>query len=190
MTEHIVHTFEDIQFTPEQVRSMIDLLWRVWPNENYTAEQAIADFLKWQTEPLEQLQKCIHLIFDENDKVISHAESHVRVMFTPKGAIRLMALGGVCTDPDKRGLGLGSAVVRAAFSRVDKGEFPVCVFQTPAVKFYESLGAAVCPNNTWVDRKDKENPTAHPWEPGEALMYYPASFDWPEGEIDINGGQY
>ena len=101
-----------------------------------------------------------------------------------------MALGGVCTHPEKRGLGLGAAVVRAAFSRVDNGSFPVSVFQTPVVDFYKGLGAAVCENNRWVDRKNEADPTAHPWVPGETLMYYPATFDWPSGEIDINGGQY
>ena len=37
---------------------------------------------------------------------------------------------------------------------------------------------------------DTVNPEAHPLVSGEILMYYPASYDWPAGEIDINGGQY
>jgi hypothetical protein len=56
--------------------------------------------------------------------------------------------------------------------------------------FYARLGAAVCKNNTWVDHKNDAQPNTHPWEPGETLMYYPADYDWPAGEIDINGGQY
>ncbi len=185
-----VQVFDEPELTPEQVRSMIDLLWLVWPSELQTAEQATVQVFGWQKTPIPYLRKKIYLISDENNKVIAHAETHVRVMFTPEGALGVMALGGVCTHPDKRGLGLGAAVVRAAFDRVDEGEFPVCVFQTPVADFYGMLGSAVCENNTWVDHKNKENPEVHPWEPGETLMYYPASFDWPEGEIDINGGQY
>ncbi len=185
-----VQQFQEPELTPKQVRSLIDLLWLVWPNERKSADEATAQFIEWQKTPMPSLRKVIYLIFDENEQVVAHAEGHLRIMFTPKGAQEVMALGGVCTHPEKRGIGLGAAVVRAAFSRVDDGAFPVSVFQTPVADFYARLGSAECENNTWVDRKNIENPEAHPWEPGETLMYYPASYDWPSGEIDINGGQY
>jgi len=185
-----VQLFQEPDLTTEQVHSMIDLLWLVWPNERQTAAEAATQFIEQQKTSAPHLRKLIYLIFDENEQVIAHAEGDLRIMFTPDGVQEVMALGGVCTHPEKRGLGLGAAVVRAAFSRVDDGTFAVSVFQTPVADFYARLGSAICKNNTWVDRTNKESPEAHPWEPGEILMYYPASYDWPTGEIDINGEQY
>ena len=185
-----VQVFQEPDLTPKQVRSMIELLCLVWPNQQRTPAEATAQFLEWQKTPLPSLHKLHYLIFDEHEQAIAHSRGQLRAMFTPKGALEVMALGGVCSHPNKRRYGLGTAVVRAAFSRVDDGTFPVSVFQTPMVDFYRGLGAAVCENNTWVDRQNKDNPNAHPWEPGETLMYYPAAYDWPSGEIDINGGQY
>lgn len=184
-----VQVFKETDLSPEQVRSMFDLMCLVWPQPR-TAAEITAQFIEWQKTPAPSLRKLHYLIFDENGQAVAHSAGHLRVMFTPKGKQEVMALGGVCSHPEKRRLGLGTAVVRATFSRVDDGTFPVSVFQTPMVDFYKGLGAAVCENNTWVDRQNKESPDAYPWVPGETLMYYPAAYNWPSGEIDINGGQY
>ena len=81
-------------------------------------------------------------------------------------------------------------MVQAAFQRVADGVFPVTIFQTPVVDFYRKYGAVPCPNNQWVDRTDPEAKERSPWEEGETIMFYPHSFPWPEGLIDINGWAY
>lgn len=183
-----VQIFNDHDIPETYVRGFLQLEHLVWPSEK-TVEQHVANFYKGLgTRP--STERHLRYMIIENEQVIAHAETFVRVMFTEEGAIGVMALGGVCTDLNQRGRGLGAAIVRAAFTRVDDGTFPVSVFQTPVDEFYAKLGSAVCQDNRWVDKANQQQPEAHPWEPGEKLMYYPASYNWPSGVIDINGGMY
>jgi len=95
----------------------------------------------------------------------------------------------VCTAPEARGRGLGSAVVRAAFGRVDRGELPASLYQTSRrnQKFYEALGAGLVENR--MVNSLAADPRANPfWD--EIAMGYPASTAWPPGAIDLRGPGY
>lgn len=114
-----------------------------------------------------------------------------RQIRTTQGPLRVMALAGVCTAPERRGQGLGAAVVRAAFDLVDSGMFSVSLFQTPVIEFYAKLGARKVTNrfvNSLWKPGDPHSAT-HPWWDPD-VMIYPASAEWPEGEIDLLGAGY
>ena len=78
--------------------------------------------------------------------------------------------------------------IEEAMQRVDQGEFPVSLFQTPKPGFYEKLGARKV-NNRFVNSKNEQDPEADPW-PAEHVMIYPTPYPWPEGVIDLNGPGY
>ena len=56
--------------------------------------------------------------------------------------LTILALAGVSSAPDRRGVGLGAAVVRDQFTRVQTGEFPCSLFPTgpEVVEFYDRGG--------------------------------------------------
>jgi GNAT superfamily N-acetyltransferase len=107
---------------------------------------------------------------------------------TEAGELPVMALSGVCVAEPFRGLGIGAALVRSAFERVDQGEFPVSLFQTTVPDFYRKLGA-VAVDNVFRNSRNEADPEASPWG-DEEIMIYPRHFDWPKGIIDLNGPGY
>ena len=54
---YTVQQFQEPDLTPEQVRSMVDLLHLVWPDDNQTAAEATAKIIEWQKTPLPHLRK-------------------------------------------------------------------------------------------------------------------------------------
>jgi len=101
----------------------------------------------------------------------------------------VMALAGVCSAPDRRGQGLGKAVVQASLGLVDGGVYQVSLFQTSrkVFPFYEKLGARLVTNR--IVNSLAPDPAANPfWD--EVAMSYPASVPWPEGPIDLLGPGY
>lgn len=103
--------------------------------------------------------------------------------------LTIMALYGVASLPEVRSQGFGAAVARAAFTRVDDGFFPLCLFQTgDARPFYEKLGCRTI-SNRFINSFNEADPAANPWW-NPHVMIYPAGADWPEGMIDLRGTGY
>ncbi|MEM8782258.1 MAG: GNAT family N-acetyltransferase [Planctomycetota bacterium] len=103
-------------------------------------------------------------------------------------AMEVLALGDVATDAAWQGRGLGTALLRDAFARIDELGLKVSLFQTETAQgLYERLGARAV-SNRFVDRT-ADDPQRHPWcDP--VVMTYPAAAAWPAGRIDLNGGCY
>ncbi|MEM6457766.1 MAG: GNAT family N-acetyltransferase [Planctomycetota bacterium] len=100
------------------------------------------------------------------------------------GEMAMLALAGVASSPDLRGQGIGEAVVRASFGRVDSGEFGLSLFQTShQVKpFYEQLGCRLVKNEV----TDSTNPGVPPFEDDVVMVYEGASV-LPRGVVDTRG---
>ncbi len=94
------------------------------------------------------------------------------------------ALAGVLCDPEWRGRGFGSAVVRAAFDLIDDGAFPCALYQTDVPRFYEKIGARQV-SNRLVNSLANDPMVCPFW--GKHAMIYPSSYPWPDGEIDTFG---
>lgn len=132
---------------------------------------------------------------------LGNAAVLVRTIGTATGDQRVLGLMDVATRPETRGQGLGQRLVRAAWSAVDDGRYPVCLLKTRDARgFYEKLGARVIDNkliDSTVPGNDHHpapphGPDGHnrqyPHAFGESFaMIYPANADWPDGEIDLRG---
>lgn len=119
---------------------------------------------------------------------VAAAHSFVRTIGTEAGDLDVLALAGVATEPARRRAGFGTAVVLDALARVERGEVPLCLFQTgPARGFYERLGC-VTADNRFVNSVG-DPPEASPWF-DDWVMRYPAAAAWPGGEVDLRGPGY
>lgn len=126
-----------------------------------------------------------YLLYD-GDRIVAKAETFFRDVITSEGLMTVMALSGVALQLDLRGRGLGAAIVRVAFERLDGGQARFCLFQTTEVirPFYERLEACVVGNS--VVNRSKEVPEAPAfWQ--SVLMRYPAVGCWPTGPINLQG---
>jgi len=121
--------------------------------------------------------------------LVANAMVQPRKTASASGEMTVLALARVCTHPERRGCGLGAAVVREAFSFVDQGTFPFALFQTtpPVRPFYEKLGA--CSVDNRIIDSSADDPEANPFTHG-VTMRYPDGPGWPEGTIDILGPGY
>lgn len=168
---------------PAQLRALCALYDRIWPVATGglvpRADEVGAD---WVREGREVVGVW------EREVPIATAMFFPREIMTNNGALRVLALAGVCTAPEFRGRGRGAAVVRAAFAQVDGGSFGVSLFQTSVPSFYAKLGARAV-ENAFVNSRHRpgdRGSAGHPWwDPN--VMIYPAAFCWPEGEIDLLG---
>ena len=88
----------------------------------------------------------------DGDDVVAMAKTFARVVRAVDAAgsgsteLPVMALAGVCSHPSRRGEGLGKGVVERCFTRVDRGDFGVSLFQTGLPAFYEKLGCRLVDN--------------------------------------------
>ena len=185
-----VETWDARTLTLDQARAIGELLAKVWPKPNFTAEdraqQQIA-FGRGYSGPPEHAPRSFVVL--EEEQVLAHALIFGRTVRSAAGELTIAALARVCSNPDQRGRGLGEAVVRAAFGPVDSGEFPFSLFQTShrVRPFYEKIGAVLATNP--VINSLAEGPKANPfWD--EIVMRYPAHGDWPAGTIDLRGPGY
>ncbi len=129
----------------------------------------------------------LHLI-SVDERIVAKAATFGRTINTPAGKRYIMGLSSVAAHPDYRGNGLGHAIVRAAFERVDDGEFTTGLFQTGRARsFYERLGCRVI-TNKFINSFD-DNPNKNPWT-DEVAMIYPGDSAWPSGTIDLLGPAY
>lgn len=178
------------ELTPDAALAVGELIARVWPKPEKPAEyrqRQILDTAAAYEGAAEQAPRAI-LVW-EAGRVIAHASLVPRTIGTEQGELTVAGLSRVCSDPDKRGCGLGELVVRQVFGFVDRGVFPFSLFQTtPVVQpFYKKLGCCQVMNRFVNSLGD--DPTADPfWDP--VIMRYPLSGTWPEGKIDLLGPAY
>jgi predicted N-acetyltransferase YhbS len=159
--------------------SIIELLHRVWPPAVGAAPSNLEATLEgWR------MQESAHFVVADENRVFAHAMMFGREVFTSRGPLRVGALAAVCVHPDFRGRGLGADVVRAAFDFLPELSVEASLFQTGVPQFYEKLGSRVVANR-FFSGANPENPF---WD--ACQMIYPASFDWPDGPIDLNGAGY
>ena len=75
-----------------------------------------------------------------------------------------------------------------ALKLIDLNVYFVALFQTAIPSFYQKLGARII-ENKFINSKNKKEPESNPWW-DRYIMIYPASYAWPTGIIDLNGGGY
>lgn len=162
-----------------------------WPKQGVTPEdnakallkrQAAGEFIAGDTQwyVIRELS---------SGRFVAHANCFPRPITIDGAPHTILALGGVCTRPEYRKHGLGSAVVKACFARVDRGQFPWCLFQTSHKNrpFYEHLGAALV-SNRFVNSLGEDRQANPFWD--EIAMSYPASRQFPHGTVDLLGPGY
>lgn len=171
----------------EELRAVCTLIWQTWP-WHHSFEEAFLDFKKnIPANAINGTDRLRFVVYDEA-LVVAHASIFPRTIHTEQGSMLVGALSGVCTHDKYRRQGLGAHVVRAAFERVDQGEFPVSLWMTNIPTFYEKLGGRII-KNTWINTHNTTQPDIDPW-PDELKMIYPANHKWPDGVIDLNGSVY
>ena len=120
--------------------------------------------------------------------LLANAATLSRRIETAAGERVVLGLLDVATDPRTRGRGwrLGERVVRRAFAELENAAADCFLLQTGgARRFYEKLGARAV-DNCFVDRGDPDATPAPPFHEPH-VMIYPASADWPTGEVDLRG---
>lgn len=137
----------------------------------------------WQTEGTTETPTRV--------RVVAAARSYCRVVVDGDGRERrVLALAYVATDPSLRRRGLARTVVTEALSRVVGGDFEAALFQTTVPEFYQKLGASEVPNqilNSTQRGRDAKRQGGF-WD--DYVMTYPSDFQWPAGDIDLNGPGY
>ena len=168
-------------------RAIAELIVSIWPKPDRTVDTFTAEILdQWKDYRGPEDQHPRSFLIRDGGRVVAHSSVYPRTIGTSKGEITVLALARVCTDPVVRGRKLGDAVVRASFELVDRGPFPFALFQTTKEvrPFYERLGAVEI-DNTFINSLAAD-PKANPFW-AEVRMRYPATGDWPKGEIDLRG---
>lgn len=185
-----VDTWDARSLTPAQARAIGELIARVWPKPDVTADDRAAQLLALgilYQGPDAQAPRSY--VVQESGRVAAHAMVVPRQISTVAGEMVIGGLARVCADPAERGHGLGRLVVRAALGAVDAGDFPFLLFQTNrrVRGFYEKLGAVTVENA--IVNSTATDPTANPfWD--EVVMRYPGDGDWPAGAVDLKGPGY
>jgi GNAT superfamily N-acetyltransferase len=121
-------------------------------------------------------------------RLVAEAATEPRVIRSGYRCIDVMALSTVCVDSRFRGRGFGATVVKAAFHRIDVGDFAFALWQTSLNlrSFYERLGASEV-TNRFINSQSETDPAASPWWDDIPMRYPSASADWPDGLIDLQG---
>jgi hypothetical protein len=182
-----IETIDHRTISIADARAIAELIVSIWPKPDRTVETFATNILaQWKDYRGPEEEHPRSFLIRENGRVVAHASAYPRTIGTSKGDITVLALARVCTDPSVRGRKLGDAVVRQTFELVDRGTFPFALFQTSANvrPFYERLGA-VAIDNTFINSLATD-PTVNPFW-AEVPMRYPATGNWPSGEIDLRG---
>ncbi len=164
----------------EQVNALTDLTWPATKPKKFTSDSRLIDFHNRNPS------KTCHFIHS-NENVVGYAESFPRDIGVNQQILTILGLGAVCVHPTFRGKGLGAQLVRAAFSRIDIGEYPVSLFQTGVPGFYELLNCRTIDNR--IINSHGNDPLKNPfWDPH--VMIYPSQFVGFQSEIDLLGPGY
>lgn len=176
-----VVTSQPKQLSKSTIEYINELVYSTWP-ESPTASLSTKEKIKafFQRNP----GKLCHMVYDGKE-LIAYSESAPRKIVIALQDFEVMALSCVCVNPKYRGKGLGALIVRAAFDRVDKGEFSVSLFQTGVPEFYTKLDCKHV-ENQFIDSTNPKEPEKNPfWD--DHVMIYPKHFLWPTGRVDILG---
>jgi len=172
-----------------EVREVYALMHEIWPkpgaDANKSADAAMQRQVRGEYVPGQQLWCVVR----QGDRVMASAGTFPRRITVGTQAMTVLALAGVCTRPEARQRGLGAAVVKASFARVDSGAFAFLLFQTSwrNEPWYRGLGAARIDNR--CVNSLAQDPQANPWW-DEIVMAYPAARAFPAGTIDLLGPGY
>lgn len=171
----------------DDLLQIAELVIATWPLAGASAESS-ARAARASQDTLTPGDRLQYVIRDAG-KIVAHSACFPRRISIAGEFVTILALASVCTDKNYRGRGLGSAVVKACFARVDRGGFPWCLYQTAQHNrhFYESLNAAVV-HNRFVNSL-ADDPNANPWW-DDTPMAYPANKPFPSGVVDLLGPGY
>ncbi len=182
-----IETLDARQLSAQDARAIAELLVKVWPKLEKPVEvreRQMRELGQGYSGP--DIQAPRSFVIRENGIVIAHAAFVTRTILVGSQELTIAGLTRVCTDPSKRGMGLGEKIVRPVLDLVDQGVFDFSYFQTTpqVVPFYERLAAVLTTNR--VVNSLAVDPRAYPfWD--ELQMRYPADRPWPEGVIDLRG---
>lgn len=171
---------ERADLTAIQLREIFTLKQQVWPKGAPDINGAIKRFLDSERPEIER-----HVLVIEEGALRGYAKFSTRFVTIGSKIVHNMALASVCVDPNYRGAGVGSRMVRNAFGHVDNGTFDCSFFQTGVPGFYEKLGARRVVNRFYNSLNGDENPW---WDP--YVMLYPASYPLSGEPIDLMGKGY
>lgn len=175
----LVESLPLAELSPELIHAGLVLSGTVWKSDS-SPEQGVARYLEQARKEAGLAFPMMWHVVREGDTVVAMACSFRRVIATSTGeSFPILALAGVCTHPDHRQRKLGSAVVQAAWSRLNR-EIPICFFQTGVPPFYEKMGARLVMNRIFDSRGTKGF-----WDPH--AMIYPGDASWPVEAIDLLG---
>jgi GNAT superfamily N-acetyltransferase len=185
-----VETWDLRTLAMDQALAIARLLEKVWPKRDVTTDERARQVLAYGEVAYDSAaQRPRSYVIGVGEHLIAHALVFPRCIRTSAGELTIAALASVCTDPDRRGEGLGEVIARAALGAVDAGEFPFALFQTGQRirPFYEKLGAVIVANpiTNSLGASPKGNPFWH-----EVVMRYPSRGEWPSGTIDLRGPGY
>jgi GNAT superfamily N-acetyltransferase len=122
------------------------------------------------------------------EELVGQAAFLTRTITVGGTAIRVVGLGGVATEPAKRGRGIGGRLVAEAIAHAQRGEqhdFGFLQCPPDIIGFYESIG--------WqqVDAPVFErNGHAREAVPYPAMVRSLAKTTWPDGEIHLRGARW
>lgn len=178
ITPHAPETLTD-----EQRLAIAHLLKRVWP-ENVGEPSEMAERLRGADSL--RPDWTIYMIW-QGERAVASAQTFARTVSIEGEERTVLALAGVCVDPDLRGSGLGAEIVRLALAPVDDGRYELSLYQTGVPDFYRRLGACTV-GNVFVN-SHAEEPEKNPWW-NDHVIVYPASAKWPAGKVDLLGPGY
>ena len=182
-----IETLDHRTLSEADARAIAELLVAIWPKPGRTVETRTAEMLTNGRSYSGPDALCPRsFLVREDGRVIAHAQAEARVIHASVVDITVLALARVCTDPEVRGKKLGQQLVRKAFDLVDQGVFQFALFQTRenVRPFYERLGAILTHNRYYNSKA--EDPDKNPFWDTE-IMRYPATGNWPTGDIDLRG---
>ena len=184
-----IFEYSDCKLSLRQATRIVALTNSTWPQTDKTVSEIVQELLRNANLPASPVtSESSRFVIWGGERVVAHANVFVRRIYFGAGEMDVLALAGVCTDPEVRGQGMGVAVVRRAFEKLAALNLTVCLFQTGVASFYEKLGARKI-ENQFVNRANAADPMANPWW-DKTIMIYPTDADWPEDKIDLGGTGY
>ena len=161
-------------------RACADIWEQVWPSAD--GQDIDARLMRIDESSSSTSELRWHLVFDDEEVVaVARTFRHaVGLGDDPKNANAqsVIALASVCTDPARRGEGLGKAVALEALARASE-DVPA-FFQTGVPEFYEHLGARRVSNMITTSLEG-----ARGFHEPEAMIF-PADAPWDdEAAVDL-----
>ncbi len=164
--------------TTAEAELLLRLISETWPPAEGAPPYELPPFRAYWEEI-----DAVHFLIGDHE-LLAHSLIFRRKVTTTKGEIVVGALASVCVPVHARGQGLGAKITQAAFDYLPELGAEVSQFQTGVPKFYEKLGGRLI-SNPLVNGTNPKHPF---WDP--FAMIWPGTYDWPAGQIDLNGPGY